>query len=173
MVKTLLSLILSVSLAASGARRTASPSDQAASTQDPVRVTAFLALLAAAWTPMAEQGGYDPQRAGPWDVPQLASFFASSGVTFFDVNGDTTWQIDARALQRQLDQRRGAGFDMLLHLGYIYDLRRPEYAALSFKHDHGRIVTTVGTAVWYRLTFVRDRGALTVAKVEYLKREGG
>jgi hypothetical protein len=174
MIEPLLPLLLSASVVIPGsAGRPASLADQAVARQDSVRVTAFLTLLASAWTPLAEEGGYDPRRARPWDVRKLAPFFAPSGVTFFDVNGDTTWHVDAQALRRELNQRRGAAFDMLLHLGYIYDLRRPEYAALSFKHDHGRLVATVGTSAWYRVTFVSDGGVLRVAKVEYLEREGG
>jgi hypothetical protein len=172
MIETILPLLVSACLAApSPATGPQLFLDQAPSTPDSVRVTAFLDLLATAWTPLTEQGGYDPTRAGSWDVPRVASFFAPGGVTFHDVNGDTTWHVDARVLRHQLDQRRGPAFDMLLHLGYIYDLRYPQYARLSFKRQHDGVVTTVGTAGWYRVTFVRHGGLLRVARVEYLEVE--
>jgi hypothetical protein len=173
MTAILLSLMLSASsVPPDAAKSRAWLVQQGVSMQDSVRATAFLALLATAWTPLAEQGGYDPRRAGPWEVSKLVSFLASGGVTFFDVNGDTTWKVDSHALRQQLDQRRGPAFDMLLHLGYIYDLRRPQYAALSFAYDRGLLITNVGTSAWYRLTFLREGGSLRISKVEYLEYEG-
>ena len=107
----------------------------AVSRGDSARIMVFLDLIASAWTPASAQGAYDPRRAGQWDAQRFGSLLARGGVTFHNVNGDSTWYLTAQALRRELSGRRGAAFDMLLHLGYIYTQPYPPYSRLSFTQD--------------------------------------
>src|SRR5262245_23766779 len=149
-----------------------SPASSGSATQtqsDSVSVKAFLSLLRSAWTPASSQGGYNPGRATRWDNDSVLSYFVQDGITFHDINGDTTWHLSAAALQDELTRRRGAAFDMLLHLGYIYSQPYPQYSKLSFAQDAKQLVVQV--AGWYQLTFVRRGVSWRVAKVEYLQLE--
>ncbi len=146
------------------------PAQATVSRADSDRVTGFLRVLASAWTPASAQGPYDPHRAGPWDTEKLLSFFARGGVTFHDINGDTTWHLTSPRLRGELGRRRGSAFDMLIHLGYIYTQPYPQYSQLSFVKNPAGVVVRVGA--WYEVTFVRERGILHVAKVDYTELEG-
>ncbi len=163
-------LIVAVHPMHSGAIRVPILHQGTVSQGDSARIATFLRLLASAWTLASAQGAYDPRRAGRWNAQKFDSLLARGGVTFYNVNGDSTWHLAADALRGELGRRRGAGFDMLLHLGYIYTQPYPQYSRLSFTQDSSGVLVRIGG--WFQLTFVREGGLLELAKVEYLEREG-
>src|SRR5260370_37734024 len=144
MIKACLPALLLVSALAHLATAEALiPRQATVSKEDSTRIVGFLDLLSSARTPASSQGGYDPSRAGPWNTDKLAAFVAQSGITFHDVNGDTTWHLAPDSLRQQLRRRRGSGFDMLLHLGYVYGLRYPQYSSLAFVQNSSGVVVRV------------------------------
>jgi hypothetical protein len=98
------------------------------------------------------------------------SHVASAGITFYDVNSDSTWHVSCRALNSELRARRGPSYAMLLHLGYI---RAQPYAQYSSLRAAAKADTTVvHVATWYEVSLVLQAGQLKVVKVAYLKLEG-
>jgi hypothetical protein len=142
-----------------------------ATDNDTAQAVAFLEFLKSGQDPRTARQGFDPKHGGHWSKERLLRFLDSGGVTFFDVNGDTTWHEPLAAIQNELTHRSGPAFTMFVHLGHIYSQPYPQYSRLTFTRSGGTLVVSV--AEWYRLTFAPRGRTVRLTKIEYLQEEGG
>jgi hypothetical protein len=141
----------------------------ASSPADTAQAIAFLEFLKQGESPAAQTRGFDPSQGGYWDNARFIRFLDAGGVTFSDINGDTTWHLSVGRIRSQVASRSGASYTMLVHLGHIYSQTEPQYSKLTFSEDAQRVSVTVGS--WYRLSFVRRGKSLRLAKIEYVMKE--
>jgi hypothetical protein len=141
-----------------------------ATDNDTAQAVAFLEFLKSGQDPGTGRQGFDPKHGGHWSKERLLRFLDSGGVTFFDVNGDTTWHEPLAAIQSELMRRSGRAFTMFVHLGHIYSQPYPQYSRLTFTRFGETLVVSV--ADWYRLTFAPRGRTVRLTKIEYLQEEG-
>jgi len=137
---------------------------------DTAQAIAFLEFLKSGEDDAARKRGFAVVRGGYWNNERMLKFVDSTGVTFSDVNGDTTWHLSRARIRYQFARRSGAAFAMLVHLAHIYGQPEPEYSKLTFSADGQDLIVTVGN--WYRLTFTHRGQSLRASKIEYLMKEG-
>ena len=136
---------------------------------DTGQAIAFLEFLKNGEDAAARSRGFSVMRGGYWKNEQLLAFLDTAGVTFVDMDRDTTWHENPVRMRSTFARRSGMAFTMLVHLGHIYAQPDPQYSRLTFSADTGRLVVSVGD--WYRLTFVHRGPRLRAAKIEYLMKE--
>jgi len=136
---------------------------------DSAQAIAFLEFLKGGEDDAARKRAFDVMRGGYWNNERLLKFLYPAGVTFSDVNGDTTWHLSIARIRSQFARRSGAAFTMMVHLAHIYSQPEPQYSRLTFPGDGQDFVVKV--ADWYRITFVHRGQNLRVAKIEYLMKE--
>ncbi len=141
-----------------------------AADSDTAQAVAFLEFLKSGEDPRTAREAFDPKHGGHWPKDRLLQFLDSGGVTFFDVNGDTTWHERLAAIRSELTRRSGPAFTMFVHLGHIYSQPYPQYSRLTFTRSGDTLVISV--ADWYRLTFARRGPTVRLIKIEYLEEEG-
>jgi len=141
-----------------------------ATDNDTAQAIAFLEFLKSGQDPRTARQGFDPKHGGHWPKERLLQFLDSGGVTFFDVNGDTTWHEPLPAIESELTRRSGRAFTMFVHLGHIYSQPYPQYSRLTFTRFGETLVVSV--ADWYRLTFASRGRTVRLTKIEYLQEEG-
>ena len=135
---------------------------------DSTQVVAFLDFLKSGEDAATADEGFEVEHGGHWPDGRLLQFLDST-VTFFDVNGDTSWFEAADAINARVKRRSGPAFTMFVHLGHIYGQPYPQYSRLSYERAGSRLIVSV--ADWYRLTFVRRGSKLLLTKLEYLTLE--
>src|SRR5689334_22065027 len=96
----------------------ATPAAQSAS-PDTAQAIAFLEFLKSGEDDAARQRGFDVVNGGYWNNQRLFRFLDPTGVTFSDVNGDTTWHLSVARIRYQFTRRSGAAFKMMVHLAHI------------------------------------------------------
>ena len=136
---------------------------------DTGQAIAFLEFLKSGEDAAARSRGFSVIRGGYWKNEQLPAFLDTAGVTFVDMDRDTTWHETPVGMRSKVARRSGMAFTMLVHLGHIYAQPEPQYSRLTFSADTGRLVVRVGD--WYRLTYVHRGPRLRAAKIEYLMKE--
>src|SRR6266511_488958 len=92
-------LIAVVLILPSAARTVRTASGRADS--DTAQAVAFLEFLKSGKHPTPRTAGFDPESGGHWSVDRLLQFFDAEGVTFYDVNGDTTWHESIPAIRTE------------------------------------------------------------------------
>ena len=153
-----------VSTAKRSVRTTSARNDR-----DTVQAVAFLEFLKSGQRPAPRTAGFNPENGGHWSVDTLLQFLDARGVTFYDVNGDTTWSKSISVLRSELTKRTGPSFVMLVHLGHIYSQPYPQYSHLTFSRAADTL--KVSLADWYQVIFVRRSGGVRVTRIEYLEEE--
>ena len=136
---------------------------------DTGQAIAFLEFLKSGEHGTARSTGFSVIRGGYWKNEQLLTFLDTAGVTFFDIDGDTTWHESAVSMRSRFARRSGMAFTMLVHLGHIYAQPELQYSRLRFSEDAAGLVVSVGD--WYRLKFVHRGPRLRLAKIEYVMKE--
>jgi hypothetical protein len=137
---------------------------------DTAQAIAFLDFLKTGEDDAGRKRGFAIVRGGYWNNERMLRLLDSAGVTFSDVNGDSSWHLSRARIRYQFTRRSGAAFAMVVHLAHIYGQPEPEYSKLTFSDAGQDLVVTVGN--WYRLTFTHQRSSLRVSKIEYLMKEG-
>jgi len=130
---------------------------------------AFVDLLASAWTPLAVNGSYDPQRAVRWDDRRLLELVSAHGITFYDATRDSTWESPYAELAAGLKARAGREFALLLHLGYMRAQPTSQYSRLTITDHADTVLVRVGG--WYEVSLVREGAILKTVRVAYLNTE--
>lgn len=136
---------------------------------DTAQAIAFLEFVKSGEDDAARKRGFDVASGGYWNNQHLLRLLDPAGVTFSDVNGDTTWHLSLARIRYQFTRRSGAAFKMMVHLAHIYAQPEPDYSKLTFADTGQNVVVNVGG--WYRVTFVRVGQKLRVTRVEYVMKE--
>jgi len=137
----------------------------------PVPYREAVALLEFIKHPSPPKGAFKPLEAPRWDVARLMSFIAEIRLILTDVNEPDRKEraFSHRDVQVSLTRRSGTPFKTFAHLARIYSNPYPQYSALSFTPAGEGVIVNV--ADWYRLTFVREKGALRLSRVDYLNED--